>query len=302
MYTSRHHGTMMRHGVDRGRGMGDEAHGHPARPTGIRLVATDLDGTLLRDDGTISPRTGAALARLRQAGLTLVLVTARPPRFLRRLAASAALTGLAICCNGALVYDLDRGIVVRHTPLGGEIAARLVAGLREAVPGVCFAVEAGERYGSEPAYAALDGALVEPDGPTGDALALCRGPVTKLIVRHPDFAAEALLPLVRRLAGADAAATHSGTAFVEVASADVHKATALAALCAERGVSAEATIAFGDMPNDLPLLAWAGHAVAVANAHPDVLRVADEVTLTNQEDGVAVVLERLLQPMAGTGG
>ncbi len=184
----------------------------------------------------------------------------------------------------------------------GETAARLVAGLREAVPGVCFAVEAGERYGWEPAYAALDGALVEPDGLTGDALALCRDPVTKLIVRHPDCAAEALLPLVRRLAGAGASVTHSGAAFVEVAAADVHKAAALAALCTEVGVSAEATIAFGDMPNDLPLLAWAGHAVAVANAHPAVLRAADEVTLSNQEDGVAVVLERLLQPVAGRRG
>lgn len=271
---------------------------HGGRP-GIRLVATDLDGTLLRDDGTISPRTSAALARVRAAGLVLVLVTARPPRFLRRLAASEGLAGLAICCNGALVYDLERGTVVRHTPLGGAIAARLVAGLREAVPGVCFAVEAGERYGWEPAYAALDGALVEPDGLTGDALALCRDPVTKLIVRHPDCAAEALLPLVRRLAGVGASVTHSGAAFVEVAAADVHKA---AALCAASGVSADATIAFGDMPNDLPLLAWAGHAVAVANAHPAVLRAADEVTLANGGDGVAVVLERLLRRIIGTGG
>jgi len=274
---------------------------HGGRP-GIRLVATDLDGTLLRDDGTISPRTSAALARVRAAGLVLVLVTARPPRFLRRLAAAEGLAGLAICCNGALVYDLERGTVVRHTPLGRAIAARLVAELREAMPGVCFAVEAGERYGWEPAYAALDGAHVEPDGLTGDALALCRDPVTKLIVRHPDCAAEALLPLVRRLAGAGASVTHSGAAFVEVAAADVHKATALAALCAEIGVSADATIAFGDMPNDLPLLAWAGHAVAVANAHPTVLRAADEVTLANGEDGVAVVLERLLQRISGTGG
>src|SRR5690242_4663299 len=116
----------------------------------IRVVATDLDGTLLRDDGSISARSRSAIARIQQAGLTLVLVTARPPRFLRRLAEAEELGGLAICCNGALVYDLDGSIIVQHTPLSGETATRLVSELREAVPGIAFAVEAGDRYGWEP--------------------------------------------------------------------------------------------------------------------------------------------------------
>lgn len=283
-------------GHPKGQERGGESRDGVAR---VRLVATDLDGTLLRTDGTVSPRTRAALAGIRRAGIVLVLVTARPPRFLRRLAEAEGLAGLAICCNGALVYDLDRGEIVRHRPLGAEAAGRLVAGLREAAPGGCFAVEAGERYGWEPAYAALAGALVEPGGVAGDALALCRESVTKLIVRHPALAAEALLPLVRRIAGDAAYATHSGAPFVEVAAAGVQKAAALAALCADLGVAAGETIAFGDMPNDLPLLRWAGYAVAVANAHPEVLRAADEVTLANGEDGVAVVLERLLAA-AGT--
>ncbi len=266
----------------------------PARLRRIRLIATDLDGTLLRGDGTISARTRATLARIRAAGLTLVAVTARPPRFVRRLAAAEGLVGLAICCNGALVYDLDVGTVVGHTPLVGDTAARLVTALRTAVPGVCFAAEAGERYGWEATYAALDGALVEPGGLTRDALALCAAPVTKLIVRHPSIGADALLPLVRALAGAAASATHSGAPFVEVMAPGIQKAVALAALCADLAVAADETVAFGDMPNDLPLLAWAGYAVAVANAHPEVLGAADEITRTNDDDGVAVVLERLL--------
>ena len=227
-----------------------------------------------------------------------MLVTARPPRFLRRLAETEGFVGLAICCNGALVYDLDGGTIVRHTPLGGEIATRLVTELREAVPGVSFAVEAGDRYGWEPAYAAFAGALIEHGGITDDALAFCRAPITKLIVRHPEYAADMLLPLVRRIAGEDANVTHSGPAFVEVSAAGVQKAVALADLCATLGISAAETIAFGDMPNDLPLLHWAGYAVAVANAHPEVLLMADEVTLANQDDGVALVLERLLEAPA----
>lgn len=267
----------------------------------VRLIATDLDGTLLRADGTISPRTRAVLARVRAAGLTLVAVTARPPRFVRRLAAAEGLRGLAICCNGALVYDLDGGRVVRHTPLAGDTAARVVAALRATVPGVCFAVEAGAWYGWEPAYAAIDATPADPVGRVGDALVFAREPLTKLLVRHPDLSAAGLLALVGGLVGDDAVVTHSGAPFVEVAAAGVTKAAALAALCAELGAGASATIAFGDMPNDLPLLAWAGHAVAMANADPAVLGAADEVTLTNEDDGVAVVLERLLAVKAGVG-
>lgn len=266
--------------------------------TRIRVVATDLDGTLLREDGSISARTGAVIARIQQAGLVFVLVTARPPRFLRRLAEAEGFVGLAICCNGALVYDLDAGVIVRHTPLRGEIATRLVTELREAVPGVSFAVEAGARYGWEPAYAAFAGALIEHGGVTDDALVFCREPITKLIVRHPEYAADTLLPLVRQIVGEDANVTHSGAAFVEVSAAGVQKAVAFADLCAALGISATETIAFGDMPNDLPLLNWAGYAVAVANAHPEVLLMVDEVTSANRDDGVALILERLLEAPA----
>ena len=260
-----------------------------------RLVATDLDGTLLRADGTLSGRTRGALARARAAGVVLVVVTARPPRFLRRLASEEGLTGLAVCCNGALVYDLDRQCIVRHAPLAGDVVSRLIVALRASVPGICFAFELGERYGWEPTYAALDGALVDPGGLTGDALALCASPVTKLIVRHPALTAEDLLPRVRDLVGETAYATHSGAPFVEVAAGAVQKARAVEALCAELGVRPAEVVAFGDMPNDLPLLRWAGWGVAVANAHPEVLAAADEVTVSNEADGVAVVLERLLR-------
>lgn len=260
----------------------------------IRLIATDLDGTLLRDDGTISNRTREALRRAHTAGLHLVLATARPPRFLRRLARDSGVSALAICCNGALVYDLAGDCIVRHTPLNSEVAHSLITGLREAMPGICFAFEMGDQYGWEPAYATLAGAMVEPGGLLGDALAFAVKPITKLIVRHSRFTADTLLPFVRDRVGTEAYVTHSGVSFVEVSATSAQKALALEALCAELNVVADEVLAFGDMPNDLPLLKWAGCGVAVANAHPDVLAIADEVTLSNEEDGVAVMLERLL--------
>ena len=126
-----------------------------------------------------------------------------------------------------------------------------------------------------------------------DALALCSLGVTKLIAQHPETSLEALLEVAHRLAGTTVTVTHSGSNFVEIAAAGVTKALALEAFCAEQAISRESVLAFGDMPNDLPMLEWAGHGIAVANAHPDVLKVANEVTYSNDEDGVAVILERL---------
>ncbi len=258
----------------------------------IRLVATDLDGTLLRTDGTVSERTRWSITRAQEAGIAVVLVTARPPRTLRPVARQVGATGLAICCNGALVYDVAADEIVGHTPLAAVAAQRLVVALRAAAPGVCFAVERGLRFGQEPRYAAL---LPAAGGHTpfiDDAAALCAEDVTKLIVLHPDVPLQDLLRAAREAAGSEAIVTHSGIVFVEVSAAGVTKAAALEGLCARLGVEAARVVACGDMLNDLPMLHWAGHGVAVANAHPDVLAAVDEVTLSNDEEGVARVLER----------
>ncbi|HET8628014.1 MAG TPA: Cof-type HAD-IIB family hydrolase [Thermomicrobiales bacterium] len=260
----------------------------------IRLVATDLDGTLLRGDGTVSARTRRALAGARAVGATVVLISARPPRTLRLMARDANVGGLAVCCNGALVYDLDADTIVEQAALPAGVAAALVAALRAAAPGVCFAVERGLTFGQESAWA--PSAAGSPAGAplVDDALALCAADVTKLIARHPARTPEELWGIARAVAGEAATVTHSGAPFVEIAAAGVTKARALERLCARLGVAAAEVVAFGDMPNDLPLLAWAGRGVAVANAHPAVLAAADGITRANDEDGVALVLERLL--------
>ncbi len=268
------------------------AQGEDDVSTAIRLIATDLDGTLLRTDGTVSERTRRSIVRAQEAGIVVVLVTARPPRTLRLLARQLGVTGLAICGNGAIIYDVAADEIVGHTPLAAIAAQRLVAALRAAVPGVCFAVERGLRFGQEPRYAALAPIAGDHTPLIDDAAALCVEDVTKLIVLHPDVPLQDLLHATREAAGAEAVVTHSSALFVEVSAAGVTKAAALQGLCARLGVDAARVVACGDMPNDLPMLHWAGHSVAVANAHPDVLAVVTEVTLSNDEDGVAHVLER----------
>jgi Cof subfamily protein (haloacid dehalogenase superfamily) len=261
--------------------------------TAPRLAAIDVDGTLLRSDGTVSSRTREALASVQAQGMTVVLVSARHPGSLTAIARDAGLGGFAICGNGATVYDLDNERVVRERTLSTEVAVRLIRALREKVPGVRFGVEGGAQLSFEPEFSAWD--WEPPEGTRlADALELVGDPVTRLIVRHENYEVEVLAALVRDLAGDSASVVVPGEWTVELSATGVNKAAALAELCDDLGLEASDVIAFGDFLNDLPMLAWAGRSVAVANAHPDVIEEADEVTASNDEDGVAVVLERLV--------
>jgi hypothetical protein len=132
-----------------------------------------------------------------------------------------------------------------------------------------------------------------PDSAVADVAQLLLDPVAKLLVKHPERGSHEMHGIVAGLAGDDANVTYSGDMLLEISGAGISKASTLEALCQEHGFGPEHVIAFGDMPNDVPMLAWAGHGVAVGNAHPQVLEVADEVTGSNDDDGVALVLERL---------
>jgi Cof subfamily protein (haloacid dehalogenase superfamily) len=255
-----------------------------------QVVASDLDGTLVRSDGTISDRTCDALRRIEAQGTLLVLVTGRPPRWMQPVIDRTGVSGLAICANGALLYDLGNGEVVAEHTLAAEVAADLAAAIRAELPDVSFAVENSQGFAHEPTYVPQWPA---PDRRVGSLDELLTAPVAKLMVKDPAKHPELILAAVRRIAGEDAIVTFSGDSLLEISGPGISKASALAELCAERGVEAGQVLAFGDMPNDLPMLHWAGHGVAVANAHQDVLDIADEVTGSNDEDGVAQVLERM---------
>jgi Cof subfamily protein (haloacid dehalogenase superfamily) len=250
----------------------------------FRLAAIDLDGTLLRSDGTIGERTKRAI---RETSLDIVLVTARGPMTIDVIADELGAGGTAICSNGALVFDLATRTVVRQRLLETEIALRLVHELRERLPGIRFAVE-HERFAHEPGFSAWD--WTPPPGTrVADVVELLADPATKLVLRHADHETVAIQDLAREIVGEGLTVVASGSEAVEVTAAGVNKATAVA----ELGVPPEHVIAFGDYPNDIPMLTWAGRGVAMGNAHADVLAIADEVTATNDEDGVALVLERL---------
>jgi Cof subfamily protein (haloacid dehalogenase superfamily) len=257
------------------------------------VVASDLDGTLLRPDGTLDQRSRRALAAVEDAGAMLVLCTARPPRWLHPIAQAIGHQGLAVCANGGMVWDLRTESILETIALEPDVLAEVVARLRQALPGGSWAVERPDGFCHEPSY---EPRWPVPEGTIVGAVdALISRPAIKLLLRHETMSADALLEQARSVVGQLAELSHSNSSepLLEIAARGVSKATALAQLCEERGIGREAVVAFGDMPNDLPMLVWAGHAVAVANAHPEVRAAADEITASNDDAGVARVLERL---------
>jgi Cof subfamily protein (haloacid dehalogenase superfamily) len=265
---------------------------HGPRP---EAVACDLDGTVLRTDGKVSERTRAALAAVEDSGALLVFVTGRPPRWIHPVADQTDHRGLAICANGALVYDLHTAEVVESTLIEPETLRAAIELLRARVPEIAFAVEYGGSFAHERTYPVqwehVTDAVrqVEPG-------ALADLPAAKLLLRHEIRASNELLAIAREVVAELVEVTHStpfGPGLLEISAAGVSKATTLARLCARHGIGPDGVVAFGDMPNDLPMLAWAGRAYAMANAHPDVLAAVVRHTLSNDEDGVAVVIEEL---------
>ena len=262
-------------------------------PVPPRLVATDLDGTIVRSDGTVSARTVAALARVEQAGSLLVFVTGRPPRLMGPIAAAFGRRGQAICSNGALIHDLRTGAVVEEHPIPVTALVEAARRLRAAAPGIGLAVEYAHELAGDEHYQAGDWDTDVTVQRLEDAKLLGR-PAPKLIGRHPRLSADELLALAGPALDGLVTPYHSnGLRLVEAIAVGVNKAAALEALAERHGIARTEAVAFGDMPNDLPMLAWAGGSYGVANAHQDVLAAVDEVVPGNDEDGVARTVERL---------
>jgi hydroxymethylpyrimidine pyrophosphatase-like HAD family hydrolase len=178
--------------------------------------------------------------------------------------------GLAICSNGGIVYDVAARRVREVRAISRDVGLGVAATLREAVPGTTFAVEHAEGWASEEAFPRhpddhshqVRGALAE----------IYRDDVAKLLAVHRDLDPEDFWRRVDAAVGTRVTTTWSSSfALVEISAAGVTKASTLAVLAAELGVGPAEVVAFGDMPNDLEMLSWAGTSYAMANAHPDVL-------------------------------
>jgi Cof subfamily protein (haloacid dehalogenase superfamily) len=264
---------------------------------GVQLVATDLDGTLLRHDGSVSAFTVETFARARAAGLPVVFVTGRPPRWLPVVAEGTGHSGVAICANGAVVLDLASGALLDTHPIAPDVLDEVVRALRAELPAIGFAAEwitdtgdSGTDFGHEHAFVPR---YVVGDPARGDDVRVLTSGrrVVKLLARvlgtghDADSFLEHALEHVEHLV----TVTHSNAddVLLEMSAAGVTKGTSLAAYAEDLGVLAADVAAAGDMPNDVPMLTWARVGLAVEGAHAAVRSAADAVLPGPDDDGVA---------------
>lgn len=263
------------------------------------LIATDVDGTLLDEDEKVTPRTRAAVQAAVEAGATFILATGRPPRWVAPVVDGLGLAPMAVCANGAVIYDPATDRIVSARTLSSEVLGELAEIATRVIPGAGLAVErvgrsahdsATPQFVSSPGY---EHAWLNPDNTEVSIEDLLSAPAVKLLIRKSgarsaDMAAELLKHV--GLQGDITYSTNNG--LIEVVPLGISKATGVEELATPLGLTSADIVTFGDMPNDVPMLSWAGRGVAMGNAHPDAVAAADEVTVTNAEDGVARVLER----------
>ncbi|PLW72363.1 HAD-IIB family hydrolase [Streptomyces sp. SCUT-3] len=258
-----------------------------------RLVATDLDGTLLTGDDTVSERSRAALAAATAAGAAHIVVTGRAVPWAKQVLDELDYRGLAVCGQGAQVYHAGEHRLLTSLTLDRRTAATAVARIEAEAGPLALAAS---RDGLDGEVVVGPGYRFHPGLPVLGAAGhdeLWSAPLNKLYIQHPELDDDELAATAVRVAGDLVGVTMAGAGIVELLPAGLTKATGLSLAARRLGLTSRDTIAFGDMPNDVPMFRWAAHGVAMANAHPELKSVADEVTASNDEDGIALVLEKL---------
>ncbi|HNM84292.1 MAG: HAD family hydrolase [Mycobacterium sp.] len=263
------------------------------------LIATDVDGTLLDDTERITARTREAVRAAVAAGTTFVLATGRPPRWIGPVVDELGFAPMAVCANGAVLYDpaTDRIISARTLPVDALSALAEIA--EHAIPGVGLAVErvgrsahdaATPQFVSSPGY---EHAWLNPDNTEVSRSDLVSAPAVKLLIRKAGARSADMAAEIMKYVGAEGDITFStNNGLIEIVPRGISKATGVDEVAAPLGITSQDVVTFGDMPNDIPMLRWSGLGVAMGNAHPDAVAAADEVTAPNTEDGLARVLER----------
>jgi Cof subfamily protein (haloacid dehalogenase superfamily) len=265
------------------------------------LIATDVDGTLLDDDENVSPRTRDAVRAAVDAGTTFILATGRPPRWIHPVVDALGFAPMSVCANGAVLYDPATDRILSARTLSADVLAALAEIAMRVIPGAGLAVErvgnsahdaATPQFVSSPGY---EHAWLNPDNTEVSIEDLLSAPAVKLLIRKAGARSADMAAELEKHIGTEGDITYStNNGLIEIVPLGISKATGVEEVAKPLGIGAEQIVTFGDMPNDVPMLRWAGHGVAMGNAHPEAVEAADEVTARNSEDGLAQVVERLL--------
>lgn len=263
------------------------------------LIATDVDGTLLDDDERVTRRTREAVQAAVASGVQFVLATGRPPRWIPPVVDALGFAPMAVCANGAVIYDASSDRIVSARTLSVDLLIELAEIAARVIPGAGLAVErvgrsahdsATPQFVSSPGY---EHAWLNPDNTEVSLADLLSAPAVKLLIRKPGAASSDMAALMTKHVGVEGDITYStNNGLIEIMPLGTSKATGVEDIARSLEIDATEVVAFGDMPNDVPMLLWSGHGVAMGNAHPDAIAAANEVTADNNDDGVARVLER----------
>ena len=263
------------------------------------LIASDVDGTLLDDDDKITARTRETVLAAVDSGAQFVLATGRPPRWVRPVVDALGFAPMAVCANGAVIYDPSTDRIISARTLSADVLGQLAEIATRVIPGAGLAVErignsahdaATPQFVSSPGY---EHAWLNPDNTEVSIEDLLSAPAVKLLIRKAGARSSDMAAVLAKHVGLEGDITYStNNGLVEIVPLGISKATGVEELARPQGITAEGVVAFGDMPNDVPMLHWAGLGVAMGNAHPDAVAASDEVTASNSDDGVARVLER----------
>ena len=262
-----------------------------------KLIATDLDGTIVAHYGFISDRTKIAFAAAHAAGIHIYFITGRPIRWMKEIKDNFNF-GLGVCGNGALLYDFINEKVLEEWSFSVEAQLETVKRLRQVIPPVSFATEIGEDFLREKKY--VPRWDIGKDNIGVDLIEeVITAPALKMLARCSDgeFSSDEMLALASKALEGIATVTHSNStdSLLEISAVGVSKGATLSRVAGRLGLTADDCVTFGDNPNDFSMLSWASRSWAMADGHPDLMKYAKFQTDPHQEDGVAKVIEQLLQ-------
>jgi Cof subfamily protein (haloacid dehalogenase superfamily) len=262
-----------------------------------KLIATDLDGTIVAHYGFISDRTKIAFTAAHAAGIHIYFITGRPIRWMKEIKDNFNF-GLGVCGNGALLYDFINEKVLEEWSFSVEAQLETVKRLRQVIPPVSFATEIGEDFLREKKY--VPRWDIGEDNIGVDLIEeVITAPALKMLARCSDgeFSSDEMLALASKALEGIATVTHSNStdSLLEISAVGVSKGATLSRVAGRLGLTADDCVTFGDNPNDFSMLSWASRSWAMADGHPDLMKYAKFQTDPHQEDGVAKVIEQLLQ-------
>jgi Cof subfamily protein (haloacid dehalogenase superfamily) len=261
-----------------------------------KLIATDLDGTIVTHDGVISERTISAFKRARDLGVEIFFVTGRPPRWMPEIREAFGF-GQAICGNGAMLYDLMGDKVLEEWLIGVEEQFETVKRLRKAIPQVSFAVESHNYFHREKAYIPRWDVGLDNIG-VHTIEEILKSPALKMLARcsQQEFSSDEMLEIALRELDGLVTVTHSNPhdSLLEISALGVSKGATLARMAGRLGLDAADCVTFGDNPNDFSMLEWAGRSYAMSSGHPDGAKYAKSMAGACEDDGVAIAIEELL--------